>query len=764
MAGNIKGITIQFEGDTTRLDKALRQINNETRSIDKELKQVNNALKFNPTSVELWKQKQELLSRKVAETKTKLDALKQAQAKMDAEGVDKNSAEYKKLEREIIVTTNQVKNFEGQLRKVGNVNLRAASEQVKEVGNKLTAAGEAMKGVSMAAAGVVAGLGAISYKAGQAADDLNTMSKVTGIGTQDLQKYGYAADLVDVSVEAIAKSNKKLSNNAYAAANGSKSQAEAFAKLGVSVTDADGNLRDSDAIFQDTITALGTMKNETERNAIAQKLMGKSASELNPLIEDGGETYKMVSDTLKKYNLDYIDQATLDKANEFNDSLDTMKLIGSVAISQVGSELAATLAPALEKVVGWVGKFAEWLGNLDPAVLTVIGTIAAVVAAIAPVLLVMGKLAFAISSIMNLMAVIGPALGAIAGPIGIVIAIIAAVVAAFVLWKKHGDKIKKFFADFGAKIAEIWNKIKEAVSKAVEAVKTVVTKIFTAIKNFIMKIVQGYVAYVKFQFNLMKTIVTAVINGIKLVITTVFNAIKKFITTVVAGWKFIITTAWNVIKKVVSTAVNGIKTVISTVFTAVKSTVTKVWNGIKTAITTPINAAKNTVSKVVSTIKDKLDGLSGISTKVKTAFDNVKKAITEPIDKAKNAIKDAIDKIKKFFDVQIKLPKFKIPKLVIKGGKIPWGIGGKGTAPSISFSGWYKNGGIFDSPSLIGVGEAGSEAVVPLDRFWKTLEGMNTGETTINIVINGAGDPRAVADEVKRMLIRETNQRRLAWQ
>lgn len=765
MAGNIKGITIEFAGDTTRLDKALRQINNETRSIDKELKAVNNALKFNPTSVELWKQKQELLSKKVAETKTKLDALKQAQAKMDAEGVDKNSAEYKKLEREIIVTTNQVKTFEGQLKKVGNVNLRAASEQVKAVGNSLTKAGEAMKGISTAAAGVVAGLGAISYKAGKAADDLNTMSKVTGIGTKDLQKYGYAADLVDVSVESIAKSNKKLSTNAYKAANGSKSQAEAFAKLGVSVTDADGNLRDSDAIFQDTITALGKMENETERNALAQTLMGKSAAELNPLIEDGGETYKMVSDTLSKYNLDFVDQETLDKANEFNDELDTMKLIGSVAIAQVGSELAATLAPALEKVVGWVGKFAEWLGNLDPKVLTIIGTIAAVVAAIAPVLLVAGKLAFAISSIMSLVSTIGPVLGALAGPIGIVIAIIAAVVAAFVLWKKHGDKIKKFFADFGEKIAEIWEKMKEAVSKAVEAIKAVVTKIFTAIKNFIMKIVQGYVAYVKFQFNLMKTIVTAVINGIKIIITTVFNAIKTFISTVVTGWKIIITTAWNTIKKVVSTAVNGIKTVISTVFTAVKSTVTKVWNGIKTAITTPINAAKNAVSNVVSSIKDKFSGLSGLSDKVKTAFNNVKKAITDPIEKAWDLVKSAVDKIKGIFPLKlgkifdgIKLPHFKI-----SGGKIPWGVGGKGVAPKVDVE-WYAKGGIFNSPSLIGVGEAGSEAVVPLDKFWNKLDNMSTGETTINIVINGAGDPRAVADEVKRMLIRETNQRRLAWQ
>lgn len=742
-SGNIKGITIEFAGDTTRLDKALRQINNNTRSLDKELKQVNNALKFNPTSVELWRQKQDLLTQKVAETKTKLDTLKQAQAKMDAEGVDKNSEEYRKLQREIIVTENQVKNFEGQLRKVGNVNLRAASEQVKEVGNKLTAAGEAMKGVSMAAAGVVAGLGAISYKAGAAADDLNTMSKVTGIGTQDLQKYSYAADLVDVSVEAIAKSNKKLTRNAYEAANGSKSQAEAFDALGVSVTDSDGNLRDSEAIFQDVIGALGKMTNETERDALAQKIMGKSAAELNPLIEDGGETYKMVADTMKKYDLEYVDQATLDKANQFNDQLDTMKLLGSVALAQVGSQLASTLAPALEKVVDLVGKFANWLGNLDPAVLTTIGVIAGVVAAIAPVLLILGKVAFAISSIMSLMATIGPAIGAfVTGPLLPIVGVIAAVIAAFVLWKKHGDKIKKFFKDFGEKIAEVWDKIKEAVTTAVEGIKEVVTTIFKAIKTVIMTAVKGYVAYVRLQFYLMKAIITTVLNAIKTVVTTVWNAIKTAVTTVV----------------------NGIKTTISTVWNAIKTATSKVWSAIKTAITTPIQAAKNTVSNIANAIKSVFN-FSGIADKVRSAFNSVKEAITSPIRKAKETLDGIVSKIKGIFPLKLgkifdlKLPHFKITSY----GKFPWGVGGKGSAPSWSVD-WYARGGLFNSPQVIGVGESGPEAVVPLDRFWKTLEGMNTGETNIVININGAGDPRAVAEEVKRMLIRETNQRRLAWQ
>ena len=273
MAGNIKGICIEFRGDTTRLDKALRQVNQETRQIDKELRNVDKALKFNPTSVELWRAKQQLLTQKISETKDKLMLLKQQQQAMDDAGVDKQSFEYQKLQREIVETESKLKTFNGQLKQVGNVSLKAASEQVRQVGQSLESAGQQMQGLSMAAAAVVASLGLISYKAGENADELNTLSKIYSIGTGDLQKYKATADLVDVSVETIAKSHTKLEKSMYSAQDGSGSMAEAFDKLGVSVTDADGNLRDSDEVWQDTIKALGEVENETERDALAMQLM-----------------------------------------------------------------------------------------------------------------------------------------------------------------------------------------------------------------------------------------------------------------------------------------------------------------------------------------------------------------------------------------------------------------------------------------------------------------------------------------------------------
>ena len=611
MSGSIKGITIEFQGDTTKLDKALRQIKNSTKDIDKELKNVDKALKFNPTSVELWRQKQDLLKQKIKETETNLKELKNMQSQLDAKGVDKNSEEYRRLQREIIETESKLKTFEGQLKKIGNVNLRATSEQFKVMGDKLTEAGHAMSGLSTAAAAVTAAIGALTVKSGKWADDLNTMSKKYSIGTDELQKYAAASELVDVDVETIAKSHVKLEKTMMSASKGTGASAEAFEKLGVQVTDANGNLRKGDDVWKDVIKALGSMENETERDAIAMQLMGKSAAELNPLIEDGGKTYEEFAKTLEKYDLDFVDQEMIDNANAFNDSLDTIKSIGMLAFQQLGTQLAAYLAPAMEKVVDVVGRLANWFSNLSPRTQALIAGISAVVAVVAPLLIGLGKVSFAISSIMGLMATLGPAIGGIVAALGPVILIIGAVVAAGVLLYKNWDTIK---------------------AKAI------------AFKN-----------------------------------------------------------------KVVAT------------FNQFKAQVTAQFNAIKTAIITPIQTA--------------IDKVKAIVQKIKGFF---------PI------------KVGKIFG-HIDLPHFKLSgKLSINPPSVP----------KLSID-WYANGGIFNSPTIAGLGDVrGGEAAVPLDPFWKKMDAIAEnmqGGNTFNFYITG-DNPREIAEEVKRILIKETNNRRLAWQ
>lgn len=142
MAGNIKGITIEFAANTTKLDKSIKAAEQNSRKLDKELQKVNKAIRFNPQSVELWSQKQQILTERIDETKKQLEALKKKQQQMDAAGIDKTSAEYRELEREIIETDSKLQHFQKQLKEIGNAKITALGNQFEAIGKKITTVGD----------------------------------------------------------------------------------------------------------------------------------------------------------------------------------------------------------------------------------------------------------------------------------------------------------------------------------------------------------------------------------------------------------------------------------------------------------------------------------------------------------------------------------------------------------------------------------------------------------------------------------------------
>ena len=152
-----------------------------------------------------------------------------------------------------------------------------------------------------------------------------------------------------------------------------------------------------------------------------------------------------------------------------------------------------------------------------------------------------------------------------------------------------------------------------------------------------------------------------------------------------------------------------------------KDKVVGFFSDIKKGISDKISSAKTAVSNAVDKIKSLL-GFSGLKKKVSDLFSGIKDKITAPIDKAKELVDKAVSKIKGLFPLKmgkifdgIKLPHFKI-----SGGKIPWGIGGAGKKPSVDIE-WYARGGVINKPKLIGVGEDGAEAVVPLEKNTKWI-------------------------------------------
>ena len=312
MAGKIRGITIQLDGDTSGLQKSLKETNKEIKNTQTQLKDVEKLLKLDPTNTELLRQKQELLGKAVGETESKLKNLKKAEDDMKTKGIDKNSDAFMALQREIAETEQNLKSLKTQADTT-----TSGIQKIKDVSDKVGTAASTLadktRGLSTAAAGLVAGLGAMGLKSVQTADELATLSARTGISTDMLQKFAFASDMVDVSTEELATAFQKMKINM-------DQNPESFEALGVAVTDANGNLRDDETVYWELINALGQVEDETQRDVLAMELLGKSASDLNPLIEAGADTMKALS--VQAHQAGYVlDEETLDAFGEFDDQL-----------------------------------------------------------------------------------------------------------------------------------------------------------------------------------------------------------------------------------------------------------------------------------------------------------------------------------------------------------------------------------------------------------------------------------------------------------
>ena len=212
MAGKIRGITIELDGDTSGLQKSLKDTNKEIKNTQSQLKDVDKLLKLDPKNTELLRQKQELLGKAIGETEDKLSDLKKAEENMKTKGIDKNSDAFMALQREIIETEQDLKSLKTQADTT-----TSGIQKIKDVADKVGTSAQTLadktRGLSTAAAGLVAGLGAMGIKSIQAADDLATLSARTGISTDMLQKFQYASDMVDVSTEELATAFKKMKIN-----------------------------------------------------------------------------------------------------------------------------------------------------------------------------------------------------------------------------------------------------------------------------------------------------------------------------------------------------------------------------------------------------------------------------------------------------------------------------------------------------------------------------------------------------------------------
>lgn len=321
MQDKLKGLNTALKNNQKEQKEASKNIT----SAEKEIAKINKQIEKNGKATEEQEKQLAQLNQRIKDEKERIEGLKLAQGQ---------------LLRQIDETNAKIREQKQALQ-----NLEKSLEDTKKYATEVATEFGAMGAAAVAA---VAALYQFTSKAALWADDLNTLSTVTGISTDELQKFAYASDLIDVSIDTLSGSLTKLMKNMQTASEKTNSTAaKTFKELGISVEDSAGKLRDRQEVFYETISALGKIADETERDVMAMNLFGKSAQELNPLIQGGAETLRQLGDEAERAGL-ILDETALTQLNDINDKIDILKAKGNAIEKLAATQLTPTIDGLLD--------------------------------------------------------------------------------------------------------------------------------------------------------------------------------------------------------------------------------------------------------------------------------------------------------------------------------------------------------------------------------------------------------------------------------
>lgn len=728
MAGSIKGIIVEIGGDTSGLQKALKQVNTTTANLSKELKGINSLLKLDPKNTELLAQKQAVLSQNIQETTNKLNQLKQAQKLADdtiKNGGTISQENYRNLQREIINTENKLKQL-----KVEASNWTAVSKSLDNISKKMKTVGDAVSDLGTKFLGPTATIGAgitygIKYNA-QLEKYEKALTTLTGNAEEAqkiMQQIQDDAKTTPFDVEGLTQANQLLISTGLDA----KESRKVILALGNAVSATGGG---NDELSRMTVN-LQQIKNTGKAAAIDIKQFAYAGIDIYGLLADylGISKEEAAEMTVTWEDLSgALIHASQEGGKYFGAMEEQSKTFSGALSNAIDSfnqslgSLTESLMPIATKIIQ---KLTEWMDKfnaLDQETKNTILTITGLVAAIGPVLIILGKvisiggtifgvvskIAGAIGGLTTGTGALSTALTAITGPIGIVIGVITALGAAFVYLFNTNEEFRNKAMEvwnslvnlFNETIIPAFNTIKDAVMSALNTVWQLWQQLWEKLEPFVTKILTWLM---DFWNNTLKGIIENVVN---------------FITKLIQGWTELYN---NVIAPIISALVDVLWPVVERVLNAIWSTISGVFDAI---------------GGVIKAVTGILDGLITFITGV----------FTGDWEKAWQGISDIFKNIVEGLWSIIKTPLNWIIDGInglingINGIKIPdWvpGVGGKNlnipTIPRLA------KGGIVDQATLAMVGEGRSaEAIIPLDRTLTRYmsEALKDAGANNNITVN----------------------------
>lgn len=782
MAGRIAGITIEINGDTTKLSTALKNVDKDIKSTQKSLKDVEKLLKLDPSNTTLLEQKQRLLADAVKDTASKLNTLKDAQqqAKAQLESGELGQDKYDALQREIVETENELKQLAIEAGKSNKAvsDLSNVSEGFKKVGGSLTDIGKKMTtNVTVPLAAVGAGATKV------AADFESSMSQVQatlGI-TKDAQTELNGATVN--TMDALSDLAREMGGSTAFSAGECADAINTLAQSGLDAQQiydalpdvlnlaAAGGISIADAATYATGAVKG-FGDEMGNASHYADLIAKGSSLANTDVNELGRALSEASATAKTYGQD-ADSTTL-------------ALLRLAESNVTGSEAATGLSAAMTRVYAPTSEAKKAMEELGVAAYTqkgkardfndVVDDLSKALSGMseeeanAATKAIFGSSRLGIFNDMTASTTdhVDELKNGLEGCSGA-----AEEMAGTQLDNLNGHLtiLKSAFDEAAISIGERlipyidtlvgwiqsavewFNGLSDsqlnliltvvAVIAALGPIITIVGNIATVIGTVIGAIstVIGFVTSVGTLISAGTPLLTAlvtVIGGVNIAIVAIIGVIAAVIAAGVALYK-----NWDTIKEKAAAFVSAIKEKWSAFvsatkekFESIKNTIANIWEAIKTKITSVVsnisssiqskfNAIKSNITNVINNIKSVIT--SGIEA-AKAAFEGkieaMKAKVSSVFSNISSTISNVISNVKRLLTGEMSFPKIKIPHISVSGGTAPYGIFGRGTKPTISIS-YYAKGydeiQALDNPAIFGM--AGNALLAGGERRGRELVG-----------------------------------------
>lgn len=425
MAEEIRGLTIRFDSDFSEFRKGMTNADKDISSFQKQLKNLSDSLKieFDETK---FTQAQKLAQQALEGTEQKANLLRQRLQQMEEAGVtDKTRNEYNYLQEQLTKTETNAQKLQQQLEQLNNLKLNNLVDNINRVGQGITSVGTALTPISAAAGAAAVGLAKMSTEAFTAVADIDDLAQRAGVSAQKIQELQYVSTMTGVATNTLSRALIRA-RAAYAdmGTGNVNAQVEALEALGISY----GQFENQEDIFDGIIERLSAMEDDTLKVAYANEIFGdRIANELLPLLNAG-------SDELQRFKDEFAGFDTLsDEQVAAMANMDDVLFRVKETFKNLGYQIANSLIPLFtyfadiveQRIVPKVREVVEWFQSLSLEQQRMIVIILAVITALAPLLILIGKITSGISGLIKIVSVLGKAASASLGWLTLIIALLA---------------------------------------------------------------------------------------------------------------------------------------------------------------------------------------------------------------------------------------------------------------------------------------------------------------------------------------------------